>query len=210
MSEDWDADSDRLLRNLKQVQARAAADALARKPITLAVVKRWHQAMMRGLHVAAAADLNLAPGDLLGAFRGPPRLAGVGVRMGSRIGVPSSRVHAECQAFARTLAQLVKALDAAIPVQAIDAMTTHDAEAVIEAVAWAHSEWVRIHPFVNGNGRIARLIGNALLVRYGLPPVLRLRPRPKDDYIQAASRAMVGDQKAMVTFVKAALQAWTP
>jgi fido (protein-threonine AMPylation protein) len=65
---------------------------------------------------------------------------------------------------------------------------------------------LRIHPFVNGNGRIARLIGHAWLVRYGLPPVLQWRPRPKDGYIQAASRAMVCDQKAMVTFVKAALQ----
>ena len=29
--------------------------------------------------------------------------------------------------------------------------------AVAELAAWVHSEWVRIHPFANGNGRTARI-----------------------------------------------------
>jgi Fic/DOC family len=61
--------------------------------------------------------------------------------------------------------------------------------AVAEAAAWAHCDWVRVHPFGNGNGRTSRLIGNAVLVRYGLLPVFRLRPRPEGDYECAAAAA---------------------
>ena len=32
--------------------------------------------------------------------------------------------------------------------------------AVVRLAAWAHGEWVRIHPFANGNGRTARLLTN--------------------------------------------------
>lgn len=42
----------------------------------------------------------------------------------------------------------------------------------VALAAWAHCEFVRIHPFQNGNGRIARLLLNALLVRGGYNPVV--------------------------------------
>ena len=55
------------------------------------------------------------------------------------------------------------------------------------------TEWVRIHPFANGNGRTARLWANYVLMRYGLPPVVRLRPRPDGGYGAAGAAAMAGD-----------------
>jgi hypothetical protein len=54
---------------------------------------------------------------------------------------------------------------------------------------------VRIHPFANGNGRTARLWANFLATRYGLPPFVRLRPRPDDGYADAGINAMKGDWK---------------
>ena len=63
---------------------------------------------------------------------------------------------------------------------------------VIEVAAWAHAQWVRIHPFANGSGRTARLWANSLLMRYGLPPVVKLRPRPDGGYGNAAAKAMKG------------------
>jgi Fic/DOC family len=65
---------------------------------------------------------------------------------------------------------------------------------VVEVCAWAHSEWVRIHPFANGNGRTARLWVNSIASRYGLPPFLRLRPRPAGSYGIATAGAMLGDR----------------
>lgn len=64
---------------------------------------------------------------------------------------------------------------------------------MLQLAAWAHAEWVRIHPFANGNGRTARLWANSILLRYGVPPVVRLRPRPDGGYERAAAHAMQGD-----------------
>ena len=41
----------------------------------------------------------------------------------------------------------------------------------IETAAWIHAEFVRIHPFIDGNGRTARLIMNYSLMRDGFLPV---------------------------------------
>jgi Fic family protein len=61
---------------------------------------------------------------------------------------------------------------------------------VLALAATLHNEWVRIHPHVNGNGRIARCWANWILLRYGLPPVVRLRPRPDQQlYLRAAKLA---------------------
>ncbi len=41
----------------------------------------------------------------------------------------------------------------------------------IELVAWTHAEFVRIHPFIDGNGRTSRLIMNYQLMMLNFPPV---------------------------------------
>ncbi|MGI8685433.1 MAG: Fic family protein [Acidimicrobiales bacterium] len=62
---------------------------------------------------------------------------------------------------------------------------------IVAVTAIAHGEWVRIHPFVNGNGRVARLIAAHIALRYGLPVFVKLKPRPHDvAYTRAARRSM--------------------
>lgn len=41
----------------------------------------------------------------------------------------------------------------------------------IELAAWTHAEFVKIHPFPDGNGRTFRLIMNYQLMANGFPPV---------------------------------------
>lgn len=54
---------------------------------------------------------------------------------------------------------------------------------VIERIAWFHCEFEVIHPFVDGNGRIGRVLMNHQLLRAGLPPVIvRARSRRSDYY----------------------------
>jgi Fic family protein len=79
-------------------------------------------------------------------------------------------------------------------------MTADRLAATLDVCAWVHAEWVRIHPFANGNGRTARLWANFIAMRYGLPPFVRLHPRPERGYGAAASAAMRGDwdQTALV------------
>lgn len=42
----------------------------------------------------------------------------------------------------------------------------------VNVYAWAHLSFVRIHPFFDGNGRVARLLSNLPLLRCGQPPIL--------------------------------------
>jgi Fic/DOC family protein len=69
----------------------------------------------------------------------------------------------------------------------------HQLAAIIDLSAWVHAEWVRIHPFANSNGGTARLWANSIGMRYGLPPFIRLRPRPNTGYGEAGAKAMQGD-----------------
>ncbi|MGD9884339.1 MAG: Fic family protein [Reyranella sp.] len=61
-----------------------------------------------------------------------------------------------------------------------------------------NAEWVRIHPFANGNGRTALLWANSLAMRYGLPTFGRLRPRPDGNYGIVSRKAMLGDWEETV------------
>lgn len=42
----------------------------------------------------------------------------------------------------------------------------------LEQYLWIHTTLVRIHPFFDGNGRLARLIANLPVLRGGLPPIM--------------------------------------
>ena len=52
----------------------------------------------------------------------------------------------------------------------------------VNVYTWAHLSFVRIHPFFDGNGRIARLIANLPLLKCGYPPLLISLAR-RSDYI---------------------------
>ncbi len=51
-----------------------------------------------------------------------------------------------------------------------------------------HYRYIRIHPFEDGNGRIARLMVNFILSRHGLPMIV-VRSRKKQDYLEALHQA---------------------
>ena len=54
----------------------------------------------------------------------------------------------------------------------IDNPTAADFEPLaIHTAAWAHAEVIRIHPFIDGNGRSSRVLMNAILVGLRLPPI---------------------------------------
>ena len=55
---------------------------------------------------------------------------------------------------------------------------------VVELAALFHYRYIRIHPFEDGNGRIARLMVNYILARQGWPMIV-VRSRKKQDYLEA-------------------------
>ena len=52
-----------------------------------------------------------------------------------------------------------------------------------------HAEFIRIHPFADGNGRTARLLMNYELIRNGYPSVI-IKARDKEGYIKALNHAI--------------------
>jgi Fic family protein len=182
---DWDEDSPQLRQNLTRVLEQIGQDAEQRQTPTVEMARRWQSLFMQGL---TATDSRY-----IGAFRGEPGLEKIGVKIGGHRGVAAAKVSAELKRFERKLQALVKQLDSVLPAGAL--LDADELAAVIDLCAWAHSEWVRIHPFANGNGRTARLWANFLAMRYGLPPFVRLRPRPDEGYGDAGAKAMQGDWK---------------
>ncbi|MFN4132927.1 MAG: Fic family protein [Candidatus Hadarchaeales archaeon] len=70
----------------------------------------------------------------------------------------------------------------------------------VELAALAHFRLVHIHPFVDGNGRVARLLMNLLLLRYGYP-ITYVRREERGRYYDALERAHFGNQKPFVNFI---------
>lgn len=75
----------------------------------------------------------------------------------------------------------------------------------VEVAALAHKEFVFIHPFVDGNGRVARLLTNLLLVQEGyniviIPPVIRR------DYIASLEKAHTDDKDFIELIARAVLE----
>ena len=53
--------------------------------------------------------------------------------------------------------------------------------------------FIRIHPFINGNGRVSRLIWAWGLLRFGVPIQCRIHPRPLSPYSDVMREAMLGN-----------------
>jgi Fic family protein len=58
----------------------------------------------------------------------------------------------------------------------------------IELAALFHYRYIRIHPFEDGNGRVARLLMNYILLRHGYPQIV-IRSKNKKTYLEALGRA---------------------
>jgi len=76
----------------------------------------------------------------------------------------------------------------------------HDPKKVppeVEA-AWLHHRFTQIHPFADGNGRVARAIASLVFIKAGLFPLIVKRD-DKVRYIEALEKADEGDLRPLIS-----------
>jgi hypothetical protein len=181
----WDEDDPRDLdliqRNVAALLASLQESAAARPFPDLAEVCSWHARLYAGCRVPVPGYLGHLRGD-----RDVPELVGYQVGVGrvqadgfpEKVGVLSFRVASEVEAVLNGLHAVLGRLDERFPT-AVRPRTADELHAMVEASALAHGEWIRVHPFANGNGRTARLWVVFLCLRYGLPVFIHVKPRPE-------------------------------
>lgn len=187
--------------DLPIIEANAAAlvhamhaDAAARAIPTADTVLEWHRELYAGCTVPVA--------EYVAHFRGDPDVpelvdyeVGVGPELPDgwpeRVGVWSPELAGDLSAFFAGLAAALGRLDVALP-HGTRPTTVDEVATVVRLVAAVHGEWVRLHPFANGNGRTARLLAAFIALRYSLPVFVTVKPRPDDVAYARASKASMG------------------
>lgn len=127
-----------------------------------------------------------------------PCLQDYEVVVGPTDGAPSKEVLPRVETFFKEFQSKVRKLDQGT--QQGSHFGASEIDELASLAAWAHGEWVRIHPFANGNGRTARLLANYVFIRYdfGPVPILRLRPRPDQPYGRAAALSMASGNHVLM------------
>lgn len=65
--------------------------------------------------------------------------------------------------------------------------------------AWLHHRFTQIHPFQDGNGRVARALASLVFLREGLFPLV-VRESDRQEYIGALEKADDGELAPLITF----------
>jgi len=76
-----------------------------------------------------------------------------------------------------------------------------DERTPIEVAAVFHHRFVQIHPFSEGNGRAARLLMNAILMKNGYPFIAIVSNLDRPKYLRTLMEADLGNTSSFVNFV---------
>jgi len=74
----------------------------------------------------------------------------------------------------------------------------------IETVAFLHHRFIEIHPFIDGNGRVARLLTNLYLITKGYPTIV-LKTEDKRKYYKLLKSSDNGNLSPFVNFIARAV-----
>ena len=145
------------------------------KPCTEADVRALHQLLLRGIDDDNAGKYRAVPVQISGSASPPPP-------------APES-VPAQMQEFGSWLADVSVANG-----------NYGLSDAILHAAA-AHAWFVYIHPFIDGNGRVARLIMNLVLMRYAFPKEIDVAKEDKMRYYDALEESQASDLSPFISLV---------
>lgn len=74
----------------------------------------------------------------------------------------------------------------------------------VETAAYLHHRFVEIHPFIDGNGRVARLLTNLYLISWGYPPIV-LKTEERGKYYKFLRAADAGNLSTFANFIAKAV-----
>lgn len=130
---------------------KALREAGTREALSIDLVKNMHRVLMQDAHAT------LTPGE----YRQKQAWIGAGIRIEDATFVPPPPAYiADCMSeLERTMLQYSMAED------------EYGELSIIAQVAIAHAQFETIHPFVDGNGRVGRLLMPLMLAAEGYPPL---------------------------------------
>ena len=169
---------------------------------TVSMAQDWHRAIYRNVPL----PVPYYAGEVRDSDPRFPELIGYGVQVGVVRGTPSADVPRALAGFETGMQAAVGRVDSLVPAGDRPTDPTR-LTAVVELAAVAHGEWIRIHPFANGNGRTARIWVAWIAARYGLPLFLTVKPRPDSNlYALSAQFSMMGNHGQMALYLADRLQ----
>jgi fido (protein-threonine AMPylation protein) len=121
------------------------------------------------------------------------------VGVNGRPGTPYQQVPLSMEGYSDTLRQHFANLSAYL---AGNPPSREKNRTIVKVLAWEIGEFIRIHPFVNGNGRVSRMLANYICQRYDLPlPFANPKSRPDlAAYEDASADAMIGGHQSLYIF----------
>ena len=86
--------------------------------------------------------------------------------------------------------------------------TGHDKDSLSESIAEAHAEFIVVHPFREGNGRLGRLLADIMATQAGFGPLRWSlgHPSAKARYFAAMNRGLVKDYGPLTALIREALR----
>ena len=80
-------------------------------------------------------------------------------------------------------------------------------DSIISFLAKLHHDFLSIHPFDDGNGRVGRILLNYVLLRLGYPPMV-IKSGDRENYLIALQKADIGDIEALEFYMGKVLISW--
>jgi fido (protein-threonine AMPylation protein) len=116
---------------------------------------------------------------------------GAPVSIGAYAGSDYHLVENEMTFYSSNLHSYIQLTDAHIKIEFSFAKRL---TAVFQLASWSVGRFVQIHPFLNGNGRMSRLLANYFFLRYDLDlvPFKTIARPPEGEYAKAMEACMAG------------------